>query len=181
MKSLILSIFIIIINMDIINETSIDPEMIPVVDKKTAHLNQLGQARESAKIKRQREKETLTEMNTKLDTLLKKKGPVEKEEEEEEQDEPPPKRNKVRVTKTEEPEQGTESSIGDSLSVTALRSGAVLGLAGLSWYVQNVWKKQTTPVVENTKKNFPAVRVQETQKTQLVSGKNKVGKSGFVL
>jgi hypothetical protein len=169
--------------MDIINETSIDPEMIPVVDqKKTAHLHQLGQARESAKLKRQREKETLTEMNTKLDTLLKKKGPVEKEEEEEEQDEPPPKRNKVRVTKTEEPEQDTESIIGDSLSVTALRSGAVLGLAGLSWYVQNVWKKKTTaPVVENTKKIFPIARVQETQKTQLVSGKNKVGKSGFVL
>jgi hypothetical protein len=169
---------------DIINETSIDPEMIPVVDhKKTAHLNQLGQARESAKIKRQREKDTLTSMNTKLDTLLKKKDPV--EEEEEEQDESPPKRKKVRVTKAEEPEQETdepESSTGDSLSVTAFRSGAVLGLAGLSWYVQNVWKtKNTAPVAEKSKKIFPAVRVPEIQKTQPMSVPRKVGKSGFIM
>jgi hypothetical protein len=170
-----------------INETNAETEMVPVVDqKKTAHLHQLGQARESAKVKRQRERETLTEMNTKLDTLLKKKDPVEKEEEEEEQDEPPPKRKRVKVTKdVEEPESEPDeasSSIGDSLGVTALRSGAVLGLAGLSWYVQNVWKKKTTaPVVENSKKIFPIARAQETQKTQPMSVPRKVGKSGFIM
>ena len=65
---------------------SVDTELSAVLDqKKMAKLEQLGQARESAKAKRQREKETLSEMNNKLDTLLLAKAPRDEQEEEDEE------------------------------------------------------------------------------------------------
>jgi hypothetical protein len=146
----------------------------PIVDtepdeKKVAKLEQLSQARESAKVKRQREKQTMIDMNTKLDTLLLAKG----------EEEQPIKRIKVTKEAETEPDEEPETKTSaDSLVVTALRTGAVLGLAGVSWYVQNVWKKET-PVT--ARKPHAQATTQATPKINMLPVPRKIGKSGFVV
>jgi hypothetical protein len=164
---------------DISIEPGVDTELSAVLDqKKMAKLEQLGQARESAKAKRQREKETLSEMNNKLDTLLLAKAP--RDEQEEEDEEQPRKRVKVTrevETDTDEEPETTKTSV-DSLGVTALRTGAVLGLAGISWYVQNVWKKETPATRKHPP---PTLQTTQTPKIHMLPVQRKIGKSGFVV
>jgi hypothetical protein len=124
---------------------------VTVVDeKKQAKLSQLAGARESAKQKKLKRELDFDVMSSKLDKLaaaLEEKT-SKAEDEIEADDTPEPPRKRIRVTKQEEEEaEGDEqddvdsSSGTDSMAVTALRTGAVLGLAGVSWYFQNVWKK----------------------------------------
>ena len=155
-------------------DISIEPIVDTVPDeKKMAKLEQLGQARESAKAKRQREKQTMVDMNTKLDTLLLAKAPQPEEE-------PPVKRIKVTKEAETEPDEEpvTAQTSADSLVVTALRTGAVLGLAGVSWYVQNIWKKETPAAA---RKPHAQATTQATPNIHMLPVPRKIGKSGFVV
>ena len=150
----------------------------PIVDtepdeKKVAKLEQLSQARESAKVKRQREKQTMIDMNTKLDTLLLAKG----------EEEQPIKRIKVTKEAETEPDEEPETTktSADSLVVTALRTGAVLGLAGVSWYVQNVWKKDESNTPAAARKPHAQATTQATPKINMLPVSRKIGQSGFVV
>jgi hypothetical protein len=161
-------------------EPIVDTELNTELDqKKMAKLQQLGQARESAKAKRQHEKQTMIDMNTKLDTLLLAKAPQHEEDEEEQP------RKRIKVTKEAETEPDEEPVIAktsaDSLVVTALRTGAVLGLAGVSWYVQNVWKKGGSNTPAAARNPHAQATTQATPKIHMLPVPRKIGKSGFVV
>jgi hypothetical protein len=177
-------------------KTVVDPatrELLTVTDvKKQARLEQLSQARQSAKDKKLKEKEQLSDMSSKLDKLTaallakeEKKTTIieEKVEIEDEPEERPKKRVRVTVVEPEEETASRElhenASKGDSFLLNACRTGLVVGLAATLWYVQNVWKKTESKSNEGPKKR----RIFQAQAPQnnLLHAKNPVGRSGFVM
>jgi hypothetical protein len=137
-----------------------------VMDTKKERKNaQLAAARESAKNKKRQRDDDLDTMKSQLSTLTKLL--------ESESDSPPQKRKRV----TAEPDDTEPRS---SWTTSAVRTAALMGLAGASFYFQNVYGKQhpnkknpaaptkTSPVV------FPTT-------VQPVQNRAQVGSSGFRL
>ena len=152
----------------------------PTVDvKKEKRLSQLAAARESAKTKkRQRDDDlsTMKETLNNLTTLLSAKKEKDPKEESDEEEEEKPKKRARRVTK--EPEQvETDVAKEDTWSTSAIRSGALIALAGCSYYFSNIYGK-TTPVAASKKKVAPPLHTnQYTHPVSKTAG--VVGASGF--
>lgn len=181
--------------MENIDEIKDVTELSAVMDeKKQARHTQLAGARETAKQKKLKRERDFDDMSSKLDKLAAaleektSKSDVKIEEDEEPEESP---RKRIRVTKQEEEEeddeQDVDSSSGtDSMAVTALRTGAVLGLAGVSWYMQNIWKKAppktaTTGYVPKRRSVFQDPPPEAKTSQNLLSRKVpiQVGRSGF--
>ena len=142
--------------MDTIDEHKDEPMTEPVVNvKKEKKLSQLAAARESAKTKKRQRDDDLSMMKDTLNNLTallstKKEKKDSKEESDEEEDEKPKKKAK-RVTK--EPEEvETEPSKDDTWGTSAVRTGALVALAGASYYFSNIYGN-TTPNATSKKKS----------------------------
>ena len=190
-------------------DINVDTEMVSVMEpvvasvvadvdvKKQARLEQLAQARQSAKDKKSKEKDQLSTMSSKLDALTaallakeENKAPI-AEKEAEIKEEPgaaqlerPKKR--VRVTVEDEEDTVPESTNkGDSFLVNACRTGLVLGLAATSYYVQNVWKKTeakpSSREAESATKKRRLFQTQAPPQNGVLHAKTPIGRSGFVM
>ena len=139
--------------------------VIPEDTKKTAKLDQLKRARESAVTKKAKREREFDEMSSKLDKLSEY---MSTKKEEKEIEEPPHKR--VRVTKDDadaEPQQK------ESWVTAITRVSAVAALSAGGWYFQHVYGKPQTVLKkkEDVKKTPPVLSN---------IAKNRVGKSGFL-
>ena len=163
---------------ELTTESTAEPMSEPAVDtKKEKKLSQLAAARESAKTKkRQRDndlsmmKETLNNLTTLLSA---KKTTKAVEESDEEEDEKPKKRAK-RITK--EPDE-VETAKEDTWTTSAIRSGALVALAGCSYYFSNIYGKTHQAVTHKKKATIP-VHTNQPAYTNHTS-RGVVGASGF--
>ena len=148
----------------------VTPEVVPEVPtedtKKTAKLEQLKRARESAVTKKAKRERDYDDMSSKLDKLSEF---MTAKKEETAIEEPPQKR--IRVTK-----ENVETHEKESWTTAITRVTAVAALSAGGWYFQHVYGKPSVP---------PIFKKKEEQKTPSVLqsiNKNRltVGKSGFV-
>ena len=174
-----------IIKNDIISE--VIPEVIPEVNvgpivdtKRSKKLEQLSQARQSAKNKKRQRDEDLDYMKKKIDDLSsilleqkQKEAPIQEEEEQ---------NKRQRVTK--EPEDSEEESVSvqkneeeESWSTSLIRTSAVLSLGAASWYMSNCYGKATKKQDEkkNIKKAKTSLLPYEVHRKHPLT----IGKSGF--
>ena len=165
------------------------PEMTPdvvseVETKKEARLSQLAEARKSAVAKKRKLNDDVSELNSKLDRLsalvTSTKKETDTEKAKDEMDEQPTK--KVRVTK--EPVEETVMVGADTWGTQIIRTAGLVGLAGATYYMQNVYgQKRKRDVQQSSSTPQPKKgRVQPTKTPMLpVVSKNPVGRSGFVV
>ena len=127
--------------MDTVHEKTNTEEVQTSIDesKREAKLVQLAAARQSAKDKKRKRDEDISEMNRKIDQLLKKQEAVVQPEaprSKSEAPEPRPKRVTREEVETEEDEKEAPPE-GDNWTTSLIRTSAVLTLGGLSWWFQN--------------------------------------------
>ena len=173
-----------IIKNDIISE--VIPEVIsevnvePIVDtKRSKKLEQLSQARQSAKNKKRQRDEDLDYMKKKIDDLssilLQQKQKEEPIQEEEEQN------KRQRVTKEPEEEEAVpmqkDEDEEETWSTSLIRTSAVLSLGAASWYMSNCYGKATKKQDEkkNIKKAKTSLLPYEVHRKHPLT----IGKSGF--
>jgi hypothetical protein len=167
---------------DITVDTTADHTADTTVDtiavKKAARLEQLALARQSGKDKKRKTQESITNMEAKLEKLS---TLLEKPKEQEKQEEPDKKR--IRVTRQDESDDDVTS---EGWTTSAIRGTVLVGLAGASWYMQNMFRKptaKTASAVVTKKTNATPDAVQIKQPTVLSKNENKfkVGGSGFMM
>ena len=180
-----------IIKNDIISE--VIPEVIsevnvePIVDtKRSKKLEQLSQARQSAKNKKRQRDEDLDYMKKKIDDLSsilleqkQKEAPIQEEE-----DISNSKRQRVTKETEEEEEavsvQRKDGNEEESWSTSLIRTSAVLSLGAASWYMSNCYGKATKK--KDEKKNIKKTKTPTSMLPYEVQRKHSVtviGKSGF--
>jgi hypothetical protein len=166
---------------DVAPEPAIDSIQESTRQKKLA---QLAAARESAKIKKRKREEDMDSMSARLDkltSLLLTKDTKQEHRDDEEEEEPPKVKKPKRVTR--EPPETTATVVHeaeDSWTTSIIRTGSLLGLAGLSYYFQNMYGKNTTTVTPRAhqKKKIES-KPHIIKPVQPNSIPNPVGQSGF--
>jgi hypothetical protein len=145
--------------------------------KKAAKNEQLALARQSGKEKKRKNQESITNMEAKLDklnTLLEKPKVQDTEEE--------PEKKRTRVTKQDDNDDDVTS---EGWTTSAIRGTVLVGLAGASWYMQNMFRKPIAkPAAVVTKKTNSTPDVMPIKQPTLLSqnnNKSKVGTSGFMM
>jgi hypothetical protein len=145
----------------------VTPPVTPEDTKKTAKLDQLKRARESAVTKKAKRERDYDDMSGKLDKLTEY---MTAKKEEKEIEEPPQKR--VRVTK-DDTDVGPQPRESWSTAITRVTAVAALSAGG--WYFQHVYGKPSVPAVFKKKEE-----VKKTPPMLSTHAKNRVGKSGFL-
>ena len=146
---------------------------------KTKKLTQLAQARESAKMKKRKREEELDSMSERLDkltSLLTAKQDTKPEQRDDEEEETTQVKKPKRVTKEADiPVQETQD---DSWTTSMIRTGALVSLAGMSYWFQNMYGKSiTAPQVHQKKKIESKPRLSKSVQPNSIP--NSVGQSGF--
>jgi len=185
--------------MDTVHEKTNTEEVQTSIDesKREAKLVQLAAARQSAKDKKRKRDEDISEMNRKIDQLLKKQEAKTAQSEAQQEakpevvqpeaprskseaPEPRPKRVTREEVETEEDEKEAPPE-GDNWTTSLIRTSAVLTLGGLSWWFQNKYGQADSvrtpgPPIKKKAKAAPAnmlpVRVPPRPRTL-------IGRSGF--
>jgi hypothetical protein len=151
----------------------------PVVDSTKERKNaQLAAARESAKNKKRQREDDLNTMKSQLDKLTSLLET--KTEPEQTPDSPPQKRKRVTIDPEESINESTQPTEDNSWMTSAVRTGALVGLAGASFYFQNMYGKgqATKKKPKGTTKTISSVL---TTTMPALSNPTQVGSSGFVL
>jgi hypothetical protein len=145
----------------------VNPEVTPDVAKKSAKLEQLKRARESAVNKKAKRERDYDAMSSKLDQLS---DYMTAKKEETAIEEPAQKR--IRVTK-----ENVEPQTKESWVTAITRVTAVAALSAGGWYFQHVYGKPSVPPIFKKKEEqkTAAPMLQSNNKNRLI-----VGKSGFV-
>ena len=143
----------------------VNPEVTPDVAKKSAKLEQLKRARESAVNKKAKRERDYDAMSSKLDKLS---DYMTAKKEETAIEEPPQKR--TRVTK-----ENVEPQTKESWVTAITRVTAVAALSAGGWYFQHVYGKPSVPFKKKEEQKTAAPMLQTVNKNRLI-----VGKSGFV-
>ena len=169
-----------------VREDKEDKEEVPVDARRVAKLEQLANARISAKHKKRQREEDMVEMKAKLDSLLAgtKTEPVAIETEKLEPAAPvnPVKRQRITKEPEEEESPPTQTDDQDHWSTSLIRTSAVLSLGAASWWMQNRYgTKQPTPaaappVLQKKGQTAPAPMLPVKAKTR----NSLIGRSGFV-
>ena len=147
----------------------VNPEANIEVTKKTAKLEQLKRARESAVNKKVKRERDYDDMSSKLDKLTEY---MTTKKEETAIEEPPQKR--VRVTK-DDVDVGPQPK--ESWVTAITRVSAVAALSAGGWYMQHMYGKPSNPVVFKKKQEIKTPTPMLSNNTQ----NRVVGKSGFVM
>ena len=161
---------------DTITETNTEPD---VNTAKTKKLAQLAQARDSARQKKRKREQDLDSMSARLDkltSLLAVKQEPKQEHRDDDEDVTPTAKKPKRVTKEADiPVQETQE---DSWTTSMIRTGALVSLAGMSYWFQNMYGKSiTAPQVHQKKKIESKPRISKSVQPNSIP--NSVGQSGF--
>ena len=172
---------------EVISEVNTEVNVGPIVDtKRSKKLEQLSQARLSAKNKKRQRDEDLDYMKKKIDDLssilLEQKKTKEESIQESIQEEEQNKRQRV----TKEPEEESvpmqkDENEEETWSTSLIRTSAVLSLGAASWYMSNCYGKSTTKK-QDGKKNIKKTKTPTSMLPYEVQRKHSVtvvGKSGF--
>ena len=165
-----------------VNEINTEVNVEPIVDmKRSKKLEQLSQARQSAKNKKRQRDEDLDYMKKKIDDLSsilleqkQKEAPIQEEED-------ISNSKRQRVTKEPEEEEAVpmqkDENEEETWSTSLIRTSAVLSLGAASWYMSNCYGKATKKQdgKKNIKKAKTSVLPYEIHRKHPLT----IGKSGF--
>ena len=127
---------------EIIPEVTTDVIPDPVETKRTAKLEQLAAARQSMKDKKRKRDDDISSIATKLDEISNR---LDKQQTKPPEQDEPPAEKRQRVTSSREEDVGdNEEPTSDSWTTSIVRTGAVLTLSAVSWWVQNMYGKPPT-------------------------------------
>ena len=115
----------------------------PVETKRTAKLAQLASARQSMKDKKRKRDDDISSIVTKIDEISNRLDQQQQTKPPEQEE--PPAEKRQRVTSSREEDVGdNEEPTSDSWTTSIVRTGAVLTLSAVSWYMQNMYGKPPT-------------------------------------
>jgi hypothetical protein len=138
--------------------------------KRASHLKQLAEARETAKKRKVKREEDTASIKSKVDKMydrLMAPAPEPKPDEE-----PVQQKKRKRVTRVQDREEDVEVESEEGWTTSLIRGSALVGLAGASWWFQNMYGKKKH-------KKEEASLFSQPQALPVQSRNKPVGSSGF--